>query len=289
MGDCFTSADPDAKKQKCVGTKGFSPDHLPSIVRALTRLISDQKVPAPSAIFVASNWAGIFKALPRELWHAHGVTRLFGWSDLQGRVGGEFKDFNVVALEQEVLRFSDGGAVLGLHSTLALWTAQKRWLGFGDELTQVGDSKYDPNRHTRSVFALEELHVKEDEIWRTSLALTGSPVDIFNDTVTNAVCVAGHPYPPNACPCAALRQEYGVVSGRGFGSLPKHLHKAWGLLKCDSVLCEPLRPRDVIAARNGERFPCKRRFYDDVLRFSSDQGSSKGSKPKKKKKLVQIK
>jgi hypothetical protein len=33
------------------------------------------------------------------------------------------------------------------------------------------------------VFALEELHVKEDEIWRTSLALTGAPLDIFNDTV----------------------------------------------------------------------------------------------------------
>jgi hypothetical protein len=57
----------------------------------------------------------------------------------------------------------------------------------------------------------------------------------------------------------ALRQEYGVISGRGFGTLPKHLYKAWGMLKCDAVLCEPLRPRDQAAARAGERFPCKRR------------------------------
>lgn len=61
MADCFTSADPDAKKQKCVGTKGFSPEHMPSIVRAMARLITDKKVPVPAAIFVASNWGGIFK------------------------------------------------------------------------------------------------------------------------------------------------------------------------------------------------------------------------------------
>ena len=63
-----------------------------------------------------------------------------------------------------------------------------------------------PHRPTRAVFALEELHSKEDEVARTSMALTGSPVDLFNDTVTNAVCVTGHGYPPNACPCVALRQ-----------------------------------------------------------------------------------
>jgi hypothetical protein len=43
--------------------------------------------------------------------------------------------------------------------------------------------------------------------------------------VTNAVCSAGFGYPPGACPCVALRQEFGVASGRGFGSLPKNLYK----------------------------------------------------------------
>lgn len=40
-----------------------------------------------------------------------------------------------------------------------------------------------PYRPTRAVFALEELHSLEDEVARTSLALTGSPLDLFNDTV----------------------------------------------------------------------------------------------------------
>lgn len=75
---------------------------------------------------------------PRELWHAHGVTRVFGWADLQTRVGGEFKDFNIVLLEQEILRLSDGGAIVGLHSSLGLWTAEKRWFGFNDELVPHG-------------------------------------------------------------------------------------------------------------------------------------------------------
>jgi hypothetical protein len=40
-----------------------------------------------------------------------------------------------------------------------------------------------PHRPTRAVFALEELYSLEDEVARTSLALTGSPLDLFNDTV----------------------------------------------------------------------------------------------------------
>ncbi len=48
----------------------------------------------------------------------------------------------------------------------------------------AGDDKHSPSRPTRAVFALEELHAKEDEISRTSLALTGNPLDLFNDTVS---------------------------------------------------------------------------------------------------------
>jgi hypothetical protein len=66
------------------------------------------------------------------------VSRVFGWADLQSRVGGEFKDFNVVLLEQEIVRLADGGAVLGLHSSLGLWTAERRWFGFNDELVPHG-------------------------------------------------------------------------------------------------------------------------------------------------------
>jgi len=100
FADCYTSADPDAKRRPCQNSKGWQPEHVPLIVRSVTRLISDQRVPAPTCLFVASNWAGLFKVFPRELWHAHGVTRAFAWQDLQGRVGGEFRDFNIVALEQ---------------------------------------------------------------------------------------------------------------------------------------------------------------------------------------------
>ena len=85
-----------------------------------------------------------------------------------------------------------------------------------------------------------------------------------------------------------LWQEYAVKSGAGFGGLPKNLMKAWGQLRCDSVLCEPLRPRDQAAARAGERFPCKRRFWDDVMKFPPVAQSADGKK-KKKKKRVQIK
>jgi len=144
-----------------------------------------------------------------------------------------------------------------------------------------------PHRPTRAVFALEELHAQEDEVGRTSMALTGSPLDAFNDTVTNAACSAGHGYPPNACPCVALRQEYMVKSGAGFGALPKNLYKAWGALRCDAILCEPLRPRDAAAAKAGERFPCRRRFWDDVMKFAPKAVPS--DKKKKKKKRVQIK
>jgi hypothetical protein len=67
--------------------------------------------------------------------------------------------------------------------------------------------------------------------------------------------------------------------------------QAWGSLKCDAVLCEPLRPRDQAAANAGERFPCKRRFWDDVMKFPKAPTSSGGGdgKKKKKKKRVQIK
>ena len=65
--------------------------------------------------------------------------------------------------------------------------------------------------------------------------------------------------------------------------------KAWGYLRCDALLCEPLRPRDQAAARAGERFPCKRRFWDDVMRFRASPGSGGDGKKKKKKKRVQIK
>lgn len=101
------------------------------------------------------------KLLPRELWHAHGVTRLFGWTDLQDRLGGEFRDHNIVALEHEILRFADGGLVAGLHSNMALWTAARRWRGFGDEMVPFGDNKHNPLRPSRAVIALEQvgLHV----------------------------------------------------------------------------------------------------------------------------------
>ena len=128
LADCYTTADPANKNKQrgsmalingningngnsfngCSGTKGLLPEHVPLVVRAATRLITDGAVPPPAAIFVASNFAGVFKLLPRELWHAHGVTRLFNWADLQGRLGGEFRDHNVVALEQEILRFAVG-------------------------------------------------------------------------------------------------------------------------------------------------------------------------------------
>jgi len=39
------------------------------------------------------------------------------------------------------LRLSDAGLLAGLHSTLALWTAQRRWKGLGDELLGHGDNK----------------------------------------------------------------------------------------------------------------------------------------------------
>jgi hypothetical protein len=106
---------------------------------------------------------------------------------------------------------------------------------------------------------------------------------------TNAVCREGQGYPPNACPCVAMRQEYGVTSGKGFGALPKSLYKAWGQLKCDAVLCEPLRPREEAAARTGEKFPCKRKFFDDVLKFPVKDVDANKNKKKRKKKMVQIK
>lgn len=40
---------------------------------------------------------------------------------------------------QEILRLADGGLVASLHSTLGLWTAERRWLGFNDELTAQGN------------------------------------------------------------------------------------------------------------------------------------------------------
>jgi hypothetical protein len=67
------------------------------------------------------------------------------------------------------------------------------------------------------------------------------------------------------------------------------LVQAWGNLRCDAVLCEPLRPREQAAARNGEKFPCKRRFWDDVMRFPKAPASGSDGKKKKKKKRVQIK
>lgn len=67
-------------------------------------------------------------------------------------------------------------------------------------------------------------------------------------------------------------------------------YRAWGLLGCDTILCEPLRPRDAAAARGGEKFPCKRRFYDDVMRFAKVEPPSgtKGKKKKKKKSLIKL-
>lgn len=53
--------DPNTWKKQCVNTKGFGPEHVPLLVRAVTRLITDSKVPIPAAIYVATNWAGIFK------------------------------------------------------------------------------------------------------------------------------------------------------------------------------------------------------------------------------------
>jgi hypothetical protein len=55
--------DPATWKKQCVNTKGFGPEHVPLLVRAVTRLISDSKIPVPAAIYVASNWAGIFKVI----------------------------------------------------------------------------------------------------------------------------------------------------------------------------------------------------------------------------------
>jgi len=79
-------------------------------------------------------------------------------------------------------------------------------------------------------------------------------------------------------------------SNREYLSLPYLLFKqAWGNLRCDAVLCEPLRPREQVAARNGEKFPCKRRFWDDVMRFQKAPAGSGDGKKKKKKKRVQIK
>jgi hypothetical protein len=109
FADCYTSADLDAKRRPCQNSKGWQPEHVPLIVRSVTRLISDSRVPTPTCLFVASNWVGLFKVFPRELWHAHGVTRAFAWQDLQGRVGGEFRDFNIVALEQVKEKKKGGG------------------------------------------------------------------------------------------------------------------------------------------------------------------------------------
>ena len=67
-----------------------------------------------------------------------------------------------MALEQEILRFADGGLVAPLHSNLALWTAARRWRGLGDELLSPGSNKYDPARPSRTVVALEQ--VRETEI-----------------------------------------------------------------------------------------------------------------------------
>lgn len=151
------------------------------------------------------------------MWHAYGVTRVFGWADLQTRVGGEFKDYNVVLLEQEILRLADGGSVVGLHSSMALWTAERRWFGYNDELVPfgmillfidtptpfhfvkpkdtnlffylfsylwyIGENKHNDNRPSRAVYALEELQGHEEELRRTSLAISGSPLDLFNETV----------------------------------------------------------------------------------------------------------
>jgi hypothetical protein len=54
------------------------------------------------------------------------------------------------------------------------------------------------------------------------------------------------------------------------------------------VLCEPLRPRDEAAARAGEKFPCKKKFYDDVMRFPPRKKKKIPNHKKKKRKVIKL-
>jgi hypothetical protein len=47
----------------------------------------------------------------------------------------------------------------------------------------VGENKHHDNSPTRAVYALEELQGHEEELRRTSLAISGNPLDLFNETV----------------------------------------------------------------------------------------------------------
>ena len=53
MADCYTSADSQRSKQRCHDTKGYTPKDIPLLVRAVSRLIAEDTIPTPRAIFVA--------------------------------------------------------------------------------------------------------------------------------------------------------------------------------------------------------------------------------------------